>query len=136
LSKVTWKYSGIHKGSTTASSKSLFASVRPATSSHLTPGEVSNTSLSSISANSGSGPSYILLFDFPSSPSPFYKSTNTIQNHKDKTTNASLMFFQTTQTVVRDKLIIRDGAVCQKLGHAKTSHKAHHSILFLGQKVN
>jgi len=58
LIKITWKYSGIHKGSTTASSRSLFASVSPATSSHLTPGEVSNTSLSSIAANSGSGPSY------------------------------------------------------------------------------
>ncbi|RDX82323.1 hypothetical protein CR513_36902, partial [Mucuna pruriens] len=61
----------IHKGSTTASSRSLFASVSPATSSHLTPGEVSNTSRSSIAANSASGPSYCPFFDLPSSASPF-----------------------------------------------------------------
>lgn len=73
--EITWKYSGIHKGRTTASSRSLLASVNPATSSHLTPGVLSNTSLSSIAAKSASGPSYCPFFDLPSSASPFYTLT-------------------------------------------------------------
>lgn len=72
---LTWKYWGIHKGSRRASSRRLFAWVSPATSSHLTPGHLSNTSLSNISAISGSGPSYSYFFDF--FPSPFYYPSTT-----------------------------------------------------------
>nr|GMD48441.1 hypothetical protein CR513_36902 [Ipomoea batatas] len=69
--KIAWSTS-IHNGRTTASSKSLFASLNPATSSHLTPGLESKTSLSSIAAKSASGPSYSTFLAFPSSLSPFY----------------------------------------------------------------
>ncbi len=59
----TWKYSGIHRGRTTASSRRRFASVRPAICSHRTPGLASSTSRSSITAKSASGPSYFPILD-------------------------------------------------------------------------
>lgn len=45
------------------------ASLSPATSSHLTPGVESRTSLSSMAAKSPSGPSYCAFLDLPSSAS-------------------------------------------------------------------
>mmetsp|Transcript_35423 Transcript_35423/g.88608 ORF Transcript_35423/g.88608 Transcript_35423/m.88608 type:complete len:254 (+) Transcript_35423:636-1397(+) len=70
--RMPWKYSGIHSGSTTASSSSLLASVSPAMSSQRTDGELSRMSLCSPSASSASAPvNSGPPFPFPFPPPPF-----------------------------------------------------------------